>query len=593
MKIARTIIQPIRSLTAVPFKGIQPSLRRQIKELNRSRCHFTRVKLIEPFSNTQPIPPSRTLRKRRHLTPERFEKQYESLDHLVPLDNDHSRFLSDLAEPGLFLEKDFDAVQEDEEAQRRPTEVVCLEMEDTDVVMTDYEEMEDVEMRDALHPPRLVYWQGEYPPPEFFFPFPPPYAGIDILQQEIKTEEVCSTVSCDQVAQGSPVEPSHVKPEPLTKDPVVEYFENLEYNIANGILPPNIAAEATSPANPPAEKLGDEKVGAEQVSPEKDSIPEGKERESEPEAAKVGDPVESRVRRKTVSFEHVPIQYHGLVEEAIDFSVDQMRPPPEWWKSTTLKGNDGDKGHGKCVIRSFEQYAAWPPHLQVQPQFHCPDPQNPKGEFNTPASCRLGLKRNREERKRFSEIRKNHPEVWEAIIGTMLQEGVSIDSMLLCHEAQDEKGNTIDLRPQVLDNQKWCVDEWRFDNLSWHSMQDAALPLDCSQEFHKAPTGDERVFQETIAYLKVHPEICYVFRILVSEWLKVEANQVAFRGVARKAGWCPAAEHQLQREFIEWVFANASGTAKEIFSLVEKHFSNRYPRFFAAAIKEKEKTASS
>ncbi|KIW27101.1 uncharacterized protein PV07_06876 [Cladophialophora immunda] len=586
MKVARTLIQPIRSLTAVPFAGVKPSLRRQIRDFNRNRCHFTRVKPIEPLSNSRSPSPSRTSRKRKQFTPERFERQYEKLDHLVPLDANHSKFLSDLAEPSLFLEKDFDALQEVEEARRPLDEDVCrtqlavddtMEVDNDDIVMADDEEPEDVEMTDAWQPPHLVYWQGECPPPEFFFPFPPPPAGADILQQAIKAEGLVSTVACNEVT-----------PEPPTKDEVIEYFENLEHNIANGILPPNIATEAMDPAHPPAATLRDEKIGNEHAEAENNVASEGNEREPEPGpiAPTESKAAESPVKTKTVSLSHVPEQYRGFLEEAVAFSAEQKKPPPEWWKSIALNNSEREKKYMKCEVRSVEQYAAWPPHLQVQPQFHCPDPKSSKGEFNTPASCRLGLKRNKEERQRFSEIRKNHPEVWEAIIGTMLQEGVSIDSMLLCHEAKDENGNTIDLRPQVLDNQKWCVDNWRFDSLSWHTMQDAPLPSNCSPEFHKAPKGDERLFHETIGYLKSHPEICYVFRILVSEWLKVEANKAAFRRIARKAGWCPAAEHQLQRDFVKWVFADADATSREIFELVESHFPDRYPRFFAATIEE-------
>ncbi|OAP57049.1 hypothetical protein AYL99_09162 [Fonsecaea erecta] len=590
MKIARTLIQPFRLLTAGPATGIKPSLLRQIKDANRRRSHFTRVRPIKPYSDIWPFFDSQPPRQRRQMTPESFEKIYERFDHLVPLDANHSKFLSDLVEPSLFREKDFDAQLELEEAQRPLYEGVCksqlagdgaVEMADDDVVMADVEEVDDVEMTDVLYPPQWVYWQGKYPPPEFFFPFIPPPAGADVLQQatEVATEPVAT--------------PSPLIPEPRWKDELAEYFENLEYNITNGILPPKINVEAMYPADSPASTPRDEEVGVETAQPEKNEVPEedckkkaSPQDKTEPVAATEPVSAESAVEKKTMSLGHVPDQYRGLLEEAVNFSADQQKPWPDWWNTIALGDNEGEEGKGKCVVRSFEQYAAWPPSFKVQPQFHCPDSSNPTGEFNTPASCRLGLKRNTEERKRFSEIRKNHPEVWEAIIGTMLQEGVSIDSMLLCHEKKDEGGNTVDLRPQVLDHQQWCVDNWRFDGLSWHTVQGAPLAPDCSAEFHKAPKGDERLFQETIGYIKSHPEICYAFRILVSEWLKVEANQATFRWIARKAGWCPVAEHQLQRDFIKWVFADADATPREIFEVVEKHFPDRYPRFFAATIEE-------
>ncbi|EXJ72100.1 uncharacterized protein A1O5_04604 [Cladophialophora psammophila CBS 110553] len=629
MKIARTLVHPIRSLTAVPFSGVRPSLRRQIRDFNRSHCHFSRIKPIEQSPNSGFVSSSRLPRKRRHLTPERFEKQYERLDHLVPLDNNHSKFLSDLAQPSLALEKDFDAIQEAEEAHRpfheggdQPQLALddTMDIDDNDIIMADDEELEDTEMTDALQLPRLVYWQGECPPPEFFFPFISPQAGADILQQENNLDDDVSTTACSQGIPQPSTTPSAAISEPVTKDKLVDYFENLDCNIANGILPPNIA-EAVDSAPAPAATVRDEQVSVEHAQSGNDVVPEEDEPEPEPEPLRRSvDPAsfasskllqkpdstnqvlplykvepaastkpksaEPQLKRKVVSLKYVPKRYHSFLEEAMDFSTQQEKPPPEWWKTIALTDSEKEKGYETYVVRSFEQYAAWPPHLQIQPQFHCPDPRNPKGESNTAASCQLGQKRNKEERKRFSEIRKNHPNVWEAIIGTMLQEGVGIDNMLLCHEGQDEDGNTIDLRPQVLDNQKWCVDNWRLDNLSWHIMQDSPLPPDCSRQFHKAPKGDERLFHETIGYLKSHPEICYVFRILVSEWLKAEANQATFRRIARKAGWCPYAEHQLQREFIEWVFADADATPDEIFDLVERHFPTRYPRFFAATIEE-------
>ncbi|KIX98086.1 uncharacterized protein Z520_06166 [Fonsecaea multimorphosa CBS 102226] len=599
MKIARTLVQPIRVLTAAPLSGLKPSLFRQVKNLNRSRSHFTRVKPIEPFSDRWFSSPSRPPRKR---SPERFEKQYERLDHLVPLDANHSKFLSDLAEPGLFLEKDFDALQELEEAQRQLAADGTTEMVDNDVAMTDYEEPEDVEMTDVLQPPRWVYWwapsqtyrfrmltaarQGDCPPPEFFLPFPHPSARADILQQARKAEVLVSTTACDQVAPEPSATPSDFIPEPDAKDEVAEYFENLEYNIANGIVPPNIDAEAMYPAHPPAATLVDEQVGVEHAQSEDKVVPDEDEREAEPAAPTESKLAESPAETETGPLQDVPNQYRGFLEEAMNFSAEQMKPPPEWWKRIAVNDEDAKKGNKEYVVRSFTQYASWPSFLQVQPQFHCPDPKNPEGAFNTPASCRLSRRREKEERERFSDIRKDHPEVWEAIIGTMLQEGVSIDNMLLCHEGKDEKGNNIDLRPQVLDNQKWCVDNWRFDNLAWHTMQGAPLAPDCSPNFHKAPKRGERSFHETIAYLKSHPESCYLFRILVSEWLESEWNQATFRMIARKAGWCPVAEHQLQRDFIKWVFADADATPMEIFGPVEKCFPERYPRFFAATIEE-------
>ncbi|KIW97040.1 uncharacterized protein Z519_02432 [Cladophialophora bantiana CBS 173.52] len=460
MKIARTLVHPIQSLTAIPFRGVK------LSQVNN--------------------PPT--------------VGSFLRLDHLVPLDNNHSKFLSDLAEPRLALEKDFGAIQK-AEAQRPfhaggdQPQLALDDIDDNDIIMTDDEELGDIELTDALQLPRLVYWQGGCPPPELFFPFIPPQARANILQQENNLDDDVSTTACSQVIPQSSTTPSAAIPEPVTKDEVVDYFENLDYNIANGTLPPNIAAEAGDSAPAPPATVRDEKSAVDPTQSGNDVVSQEDEPEPEPEPLRRSvDPAsftssklpqkadsankvsplynaepaastkpksaEPRLKKKVVSLKYVPERYHRFLEEAMDFSTQQEKP------------------------------------------------LLPNGEFDTLASCRLGQKRNKEERKRFSETRKNHPNVWEAIIGTMLQEGVGIDNMLLCHEGQDEDGNTIDLRPQVLDNQNWCADNWRFDNLSWYTLQDALLPPDCSREIHKAPKGDERLFHETIGYLKSHPEIC-------------------------------------------------------------------------------------
>lgn len=287
-------------------------------------------------------------------------------------------------------------------------------------------------------------------------------------------------------------------------------------------------------------------------------------------------------KKVTVSLDNVDERFHDFVEEAMNASAETTKPTPDWWKHAAVNDSEAEKTTS-YTIRSVTQYASFPPQLKVTPQFHSPDPTKRDGEFNTRASCRLGHDRNVEERKRFSTIQKDCPEVWHALIGTMLQEGVSIDSMLIEHETRDQNGNVVDLRPQVLKNQKWVADNWRFDQLRWHSVQGTQLPASCSADFHKAPKSHERLYNETLTYMKQHPEICYLFRTLVSLWLNKEENQEIFRGIVRKAGWVPEKQHKVKRDYVKWVMTEAPG---DISNLCSQYLAERYYRFFSATCEE-------
>jgi hypothetical protein len=209
--------------------------------------------------------------------------------------------------------------------------------------------------------------------------------------------------------------------------------------------------------------------------------------------------------------------------------------------------------------------------MELVPQFHCPDPAKTQLRYNTKASCFLGEKKNREVRERFRNLQQEDQEVWQALIGKMLQEGVSIDNMLI----------NCDDKEKVLGGQRWVFDNWRIDQLQWCFTQKTSPPANVDAEFHGVPQNI-RKFHETVMFVKRSPEICYALRTLIAQWLTREENVAIFQQIARKAGWCPEEEHRQQRQFVRWFMGGEC--PEHIKTGCESVWKQRFPRFFRACM---------
>lgn len=296
----------------------------------------------------------------------------------------------------------------------------------------------------------------------------------------------------------------------------------------------------------------------------------------------------------------VPDQFRDHIQAVNDMWYDQKSEDeatrksgkgfePKWWNEV-----QSSEFEDKFVIKSVTQYSSNPVELKIrQPSGHveivpvevltgsvfkCPDPSKPEIRYNTRASCRLTRERNMQELGCFSAIREEHPEVWEAIIGTMLQEGVTLDNILMCHRNADT----------VLQHQDWEQDHLRLDQLWWHKTRNLPVPSDFSEEFHVVPSKKAQIFNATLDHIKRSPEICYLLRTLVSEWLNHEKNHEVFRRIARKAGWVPSTQYQFQKDFVRWFVKEAPQKIREGCEAV---YSTRFPRFYKSILKRIEEDA--
>src|ERR1700744_5701379 len=85
------------------------------------------------------------------------------------------------------------------------------------------------------------------------------------------------------------------------------------------------------------------------------------------------------------------------------------------------------------TLNSLANYPSYPWRYVLKPasSFPCPIPGGPLP--------RLETSRREEVRMRYTNLWKEQPEVWESLLGTMLQEGVTIDNLLLNHQSEKAK----------------------------------------------------------------------------------------------------------------------------------------------------------
>ena len=544
IKCTRAATQRIRSHTLREFAGIRPHLARQLREYNRRNpIRYTRLTPAFPTINRGRPPSPQISKKPKPITAEKFARQYERLDHLAPLNAVESPqdwlFLSDHLEPWLSTDADFDALQEEEERLRPlreqyvPVQEPYVPLHGPDEGVDDPMDIVDPDEMmgevDTCQPPAVPDWSndgfGGLPPPGWFLPFNCPYDWKSYINAFLPPAPKLKSPFDDiPLPSASLLLGAAPFQQPINDAPIVE----------TAPLP------APLPAQPEQQTVANESNGL--VSP-------------------VG----------------VPQQYQPFVQACKEFAAEKLKPCQAHYVQARKHNNDPvTTAKQRQTVSSLSDYSNWPANVQVKASFYCPDPSNPEDDF--PETTYLGPKRRKEEMKRFTNLQKNDPEVWEGVLGKMLQEGVTIDNLLLSHGKQAE----------VLQNQKWCVDNWRMDQIYAKNGMGLNIVLkeDC-EKFHKAPEGKARLFYETVGYIKNHPEICYLFRITVSEWLKHEKNQETFRKIACKAGWCPRNEHQLLRDFIVYIFEHQS-CSDEIYDIVEYCIPVLFPRFFQATIDEEE-----
>lgn len=478
-----------------------------------------RLAPVRPICRPQNSPPPRTSPKRKPATPQQFEKTVLALYHLADNDN-ASNIVLDIVDPPV-VEVDFDALQEADERLRPERERAVAELENFGPTPMDIEWGPLLEVKEPLQT-ELALPVAPSPPCLEMDGLPP--AG---WFYPFPRPEVCF--------------PPFSTDLPLPK---WDFAPRVDFPFA--FLLPRLGEAA--PLQP------------------------------QPEQQPVGTaPLPSQQEQQVTVDDSVPQKYQGLNAEAEAFFAKKMGRFPQYWYDARDKNNKKDDTE-KVTVSSFTHYPSYPHNVNVKSPFHCPDPSNPEEEH--PQSRPLGAKRMKEERERFSKVQKEEPEVWENILGVMLQEGVTIDNLLLCH----------DNKAEVLENQKWEVDYFRFDNLAAQAMMSQPLEPGTSKEFHKAPADKARLFNETLLYLKNHGELCYLFRIIVSVWLKNPENQEKFRRIARKAGWIPWKEREEKHKFIFELFDDADNEAapKEVLTLIKSYMAIRYPRFFHATVEEEE-----
>ncbi len=232
------------------------------------------------------------------------------------------------------------------------------------------------------------------------------------------------------------------------------------------------------------------------------------------------------------------------------------------------------------VLTSLTEYPSYPwrYELQATPSFLCAK----KGA----AIAGLGQIQRDATRQRYVNLWTHHPDVWEALLGTMLQEGVTPQNLLLAHDDPDE----------VLDDEQWCIDLSRFDEIQYCQRAGRSLPADISSEFHEAPEAQNkaRMYHDEIRFLKTSSlEVQKAFRLVVSVWLGKSKGggerYETFRNIVRKAGWVPANEDRVHflTNFIVQTFDDDDDSELAPFRpQINDWLIERCPRFFTDTVVE-------
>ncbi|KAJ9612177.1 hypothetical protein H2200_003774 [Cladophialophora chaetospira] len=264
-------------------------------------------------------------------------------------------------------------------------------------------------------------------------------------------------------------------------------------------------------------------------------------------------------------------EYRELLEEVGKFNPAAMKAEGALYEK--LKHDCFEPRFDGRSLNSLTDFSSHPCRyvMKPTPNFPCLFP-NDKPKF-------LGSTTRQALVNRYLKLWKKNRDVWIALLGTMLQEGVSPESLLMDYKEKAE----------VLEHKEWVHDLSRFDNLHY-CRREGIPPSPGLGEFHKAPEGQAKDYYDEIHYLKSKEEAVHrCFRLLVSAWLERDGNNVeAFRNLARKAGWTPRDDYRvvLLRNFIIDTFKNRLVELAPIGAQAQEYLSARFPRFLAATLAE-------
>lgn len=521
----------LRLTTTIPFERFGPVQRREIHNFNRTKTVVSRLQPSQPFLYLgKPTQSPISSRKRRRVRASEFEKKYERLDRLSPLGYDEHgvlKFLSDFINPEWTVEIDFDARQEHEEELRLHRARFHSEAQP---VLSYPVEMDVDDVDDNVAPSEPVDIGS-------------PMEGVEFTGEHVLVAEELTSLWTPVFPV--PTEPTWSAPSGTTP----------WYTICCSPPPQQVpfptGADTHQRRNNDEEATGEAEGGGEEKEDRlwEEKVADGEQTEDEEEDENDG----------------LPASFHSFLEQARAF--ENILPPP-----TTESFKEMEKmARNKLsmnFLNSLDEYPAAPWRYELKP---IPDFPSDSG---VPI---LGAARNKELRQRYSKLWRNEPRVWEAVIGTMLQAGVTIENML-------PGDDNADLRKEVLRGE-WVIDNRRFDDLGWYQRMRGQVPADCSPDFHKAPAGKERLFHEEIHYVKTHPEIRSALRTMICEWLKTPENQKSFRTIFRKAGYCEKDDHEIERWFIHYYFGekeedDTRPRSLQIKRLLEHYYTTRYPRFY-------------
>jgi hypothetical protein len=628
MKITRVSTDFFRWCLPFRLEGVGRAVRQQVVRYTRAYTHITRLQDSRPVKSlnggsspasssrkSNPLRPVKNVgvvsspmaawRKNKAVKAARFAKAYDALDRISPIGVDDQGFavhLSDTVSPEWWGEIDWDAIQEAEEAAYRH-----LEQHDDDCDKMDLDPVEsEVEPMDwsPSQAPDLVNQHSLFPTGRRLSGVFPTHV------QPVPETPVCDEMLVDAPALASFTRPSspagdNVFQHPIIDEPVSEVAPLPVENDIDMALAPALASVdkgvqmTHAPAPAPASTYTSPADAADSLvqscfndwdmpvpfPPTNNPVPLPSASPL-PSSSPAGANIHQQTTVDEVVLKTVPLraangdpaatapkEYVVIIEEARAFDVNQLKEPGTHFKQMMKASWQPDFNGNQ--LNSLANYPSHPWRFKL----------DPKSNFLSPiAGCpipRLDTSRQKEVREHYMTLWKKYPEVWEALLGTMLQEGVTPDNLLLNHSD----------KAAVLDHQAWVIDHSRFDDIQFSQRQGLPLPPDRSREFHSAPHGRgdmvKRYYDE-IHRLATQPvEVAYALRTLISVWLgRNDERYRIFRRIVRKAGWCRRGEPQLLRNFIVDVFRGPNAPLAELRNDVEFYVTTRYPRFFATTVME-------
>ena len=270
---------------------------------------------------------------------------------------------------------------------------------------------------------------------------------------------------------------------------------------------------------------------------------------------------------KTNFLSGYPEPYRILIQEAAAFDASILDAKDHEHELVRLQADSWEPGFDGRTLPSLECYPVYPWRYTLKASaFHCPQTQN-EGPF-------LGKVDKQKFNKQMSDLWNHNPDVWEALLGIMLQEGVTVENLLMRHRRGED----------ILLNQTWILDRERFDNIRFTQRTNTPLPKGCSAEFHKAPDGKAELLAEALHELKTRPETALAFRSAICQWLISPSRERKFREILRKAGWRPHSEISFLHDLIVDMYTNEKSVMYPLKTSVGEYLQKRYPRFFSATI---------